>query len=264
VINHKLKGLGWSLLLAQTCAYAAVIDNPCAALSAIVNRPSFSDSACAVPQNHLVIESGYQYQKLKGRGTGSVLPQLVMRWGLPSQNEFLILLPNYTYQNAKPNSGFSATVVGLKHEFAYTAKWLNAIEGELILPTGSRNYGSHALGATFNGISVYTFNPAWALTMMLGITNQALSQAAGGKRYTSVNPDLLLNWQINPKTSTYIEVAGQSKTQPGSSKTAFNSDVGLIYLLRPQWEVDVAIGQRLSGQLGQYSHYVNVGMSFLV
>jgi hypothetical protein len=91
-----------SLCATATSVLAEAVDNdPClgpTALLSIVDRPSNSDSACAVPFRQAVVEMGVQYAKLNGSGTGVSVPEPELRVGLPWKNELFILLPNYFHQ----------------------------------------------------------------------------------------------------------------------------------------------------------------------
>ncbi len=83
----------------------AEIQNPCggpSALLAILDRPTVSDSACAVPLGQVVLELGYQHADVRGIGGGRAdnYPQAELRFGLPGNNEFKILPSNYNSQRA--------------------------------------------------------------------------------------------------------------------------------------------------------------------
>jgi len=239
--------------------------DPCAGKSALLNivdRPTAADSACVVPQKEVVIESGLQYQKLKGPGYAENFPEAVLRFGLPFHNEFVWVLPNYIHQSLMPHSGATATTVGIKHEIGYNTQWLGTVESLITLPTGSPAFGSESVGAAVNGIISYTPNTLWNISFMLGVTSQTESHASGGERFQSVNPDWVLTYNASSKLNFYLEVYGQSKTAP-SEGSGFNTDGGVLYLLHPNISVDFELGQRLSGDLGGFSHYVGAGISFL-
>lgn len=94
---------------------------------------------------------------------------------------------------------------------------------------------------------------------MFGVSSQTQAINDGGKRYTSVNPDLVLSW-TKEKISVYGEIYGQSKTGPQNG-SGFNADAGILYLIRKNIVIDLEAGHRLSGVLGGFSHYVGTGIS---
>lgn len=244
--------------------FADTVDDPCGGPSAflsIVDRPTIGDSVCAVPFKKAVLELGTQYLNLiHSTGHEQNFPEAEFRLGLPANNEFVLLLPNYIHQSITPGSGFSATTVGIKHGIGYTKNWAAALEGLFTLPNGSAAFGSKGLGATFNGILSYTLNPKVNMTFMLGGSTETQSSLEGGQRFSSINPDMILTYSLNPKTDLYGEVYGQSKTGPGNG-SGFNFDGGIIYLLLPRFTIDLEIGQRISGNLGGFERYIGAGMA---
>jgi hypothetical protein len=263
----------WKLFLAFTFihgmvfnAFAQTIDNPCGGASAlidIIDRPTVADSACVVPFKKALLELGYQYQQLHlSSAHQHNLPEAEFRIGLPANNEFSILLPNYIYQSVSPHSGYTATTIGLKHEIGYTKHWLGAVEGLFTLPGGSAAFGSKGLGATFNGIISYTFNPQFNITLMLGVSTETQSRDDGGRRFTSFNPDVVFTYTANTSLDFYAEIYGQSKTAPGQ-RWGLNFDSGFIHLLSSSFAIDLEVGQRIYGSLGGFDHYFGAGMGIM-
>ena len=246
--------------------FGETVDDPCsgpAALLNMVDRPTVAGRACVVKYRKALLELGYQYQQL----TASLahqqnFPEAELRLGLPANNEFVILLPDYINQSISPHSGFSATTMGIKHEIGYNKHWLGAVEGLFVLPSGSAAFGSKGLGAALDGIISYTFNPYFNLLFMLGVSTETQSSHDGGQRFTSFNPDLVLTYSTNKNLDFYGEIYGQSKTSPGQG-SGFNFDGGVIYLLFPCLTMDLEVGQRLNGNLGGFDHYFGAGMAIM-
>lgn len=258
----KLGCLGltiWSLNVFT--AFAEEVPDPCVGILNLANRPTVADTACAVPFEKGIVELGAQYQNIKGGKSGYNLPQLLLRLGFPLKTELFIQAPNYTRQTLRPHAGWGPTTVGIKHELGYNAKWLGALEGLVILPTGGSAFGSDGLGGAVNGIVTYAMNPAWALTLMLGVSTQTEPFSAGGQRYNSVNPDLVLTWQTTEKLEFFGEVYGQSKAAPHTG-AGFNADAGILYAWTPNLETDLEMGQRISGQLGNFNNYIGAGFAW--
>jgi len=247
-------------------AFADTIPNPCAGPSALLNlvdRPTVGDSACAIPFKEAVLEAGYQYQWLThSAGYEQNFPEAELRIGLPANNELSILLPNSIHQSKTSHSGSTATVLGLKHEIGYNRNWLGAAEIVITLPDGSSTFGSKGTGAALNGIVSYTINSAFNLTFMFGATTQTESSDNGGQRFNSLNPDLILTYSGIDKWQLFAEVYGQSKTGPHEN-SGFNADAGFLYLIKPNIEFDMEVGQRLSGNLNGFNHYIGTGFGIL-
>jgi hypothetical protein len=252
-------------LLFATSLKAEQISDPCAgpsALLAVIDRPTASDSACVVKPGHLLIEGGYQYQKLHDEGGYShVLPQAEFRLGLPFNNEFSLLTPEYINQHPSDSdslSGGSATVFGLKHQIGYTSKLVYTVEGIITTPSGSPDFGSDGWGVAFNGIVNYNVTSSFGVAVLLGLSSQTDPKANGGGRYNTFNPDIVLTWQPTPKSQIYGEVYGQTRTS-ATENSGYNMDAGIQYLVTPNIEIDAEYGLRLSGNLGGFSHYFGAG-----
>lgn len=265
-------------LLGSNCVLAAElpagVQNPCAgpgALFALIDRPTVGDSPCAVPDGQALVEAGmarYVPQEASGYSLG--YPQLELRFGLPDDNELVLLPPNVNRVvmplpsgGQQTIAGGSASVVGLKHEIGYNAQWLWAGEMLVTLPSGSPDFGSAATGYALNGIVSDSLTPDVALTFMLGATHlAAAANAQPAGYYWSLNPDLVATWRTSERLQLYAEIYGQSHTGPGQG-SGYNADGGIQYLLTPGVELDAEIGQRLSGSLGGWARYIGVGFGLL-
>ncbi len=245
--------------------------DPCggpSALLAILDRPTVSDSACAVPPGHAVLELGYQHADVRGAGGGTAddYPQAELRAGLPGRNEFKILFPNYNSQRlgtpGAASSGLSATAIGFKHEVGYNSRWLGSVEALFTLPSGDAAFGSGGLGAAFNGIFGYAVSDQVGISLQLGVSSQTVPKLDGGERSTSFISKLAASWQPAERLQFYGEVFGQTSAGPGEG-AGVNFDGGIQYLVAHWWEVDLEEGVRLTGNLGGFTHYIGAGAGFL-
>lgn len=239
--------------------------DPCGGPSALfnlLNRPSQLDSPCVVPFKKVILEAGYEYLSLIGGGRSQDYPEVVIRIGLPHQNEFIAILPDSNHQSVAPRTGYFPNVIGIKHEFGYTKYWLASVEGLLTLPTGGGAFGSNKYDPTINGIIQLSLTPSIALIFMLGVNWQSLPAINGGHRFTTINPDLVLSWQINDKLLVFGETYGQSLTGPKQG-SGINADAGVMFLLTRRLEIDAELGYRVSGKLGGLKNYYGMGLGIL-
>jgi opacity protein-like surface antigen len=266
-VNLKLaRTQSWlliSIYLIASPAFANQPEDPCAGASAVLNlvdRPTQSDSACAVKYKQALLEAGFQYQKLRSSAHEENFPETELRLGLPANNELSIFLPNYVHQTVLPYSGNTATVVGLKHQIGYTLHWNGAVEILVTLPSNNKNFGSQSMGSVINGIVSYTFNPKCNLTFQLGGGTQTAANYNGGQRYSTVNPDLVFTYSPTEKIDVYGETYGASRTGP-SQGSGFNADAGVLFLVLPNMAIDLEYGQRISGNLLGFQHYIGSGLT---
>lgn len=249
--------------LASSSVYAACPEKPCKSLLDILNRPSDADSACVVPNKKLVIESGFNYYELIGGGNAQLFPLAELRFGLPQDNELVVILPSYVHQSVSPISGWTATVVGVKHMVGYTKKIIFSISTLVILPSGNDDFGSAGFGDETNVILAINLSSTVGVTIQMGLSSSTLPQGEGGDRYNSFNPNVVLAWKPKDKLQLYGEVYGASNTGPGEG-AGYNFDGGVQFLICKNFVVDVEYGQRLIGRLFNFNHYIGFGMSFML
>lgn len=247
---------------------------PCSGPSGLLgqlDRPTIGDSSCVVPEGMTVIEAGATAGNLYGLPGGEVdtLPNLELRWGLSGNSELVWLPPNFQYESVNAGyggpaatiRGFGPTTVGIKHLFGYTEHWQWAAETLATLPSGDSTFGSHGLGGAVNAIVSYGNGPL-GVSLMVGMTSQTEPTAAGGRRFQSFNPDLVVTWETSSRLQLYGEIYGQSHSGYGWG-WGTDADGGLQYLVNPDFEVDLEEGVRIQGDLGGFSNYTGVGLGLM-
>lgn len=265
-MDYKRYLLCCSMLLLSIQTLADPTNNPCASSNSIltfIDRPSKSDSACAAPVNTVISEMGYQYGSLIGSGSWQSFPQLELRAGLPADTELFVLTPNYNLETVAPHAGFNATTLGIKHVFHYTDKSVWTAEAEVTPPSGGATFGSGNWGGIINGIATYNVTNTLSASLQLGVSSQTWPSAYQSQRYNSFNPDGIVSWQINPKTSLYGELFAQTQVAPHQG-AGMNFDGGIVYLLTNRLSIDAEIGQRITGELGGYDNYIGTGLAWMI
>lgn len=240
-------------------------------LLGLLDRPTVGDASCVVSQGMTVIEAGATAGNLYGVPGGKVdtLPNLELRWGLPADSELVWLPPNFQYESldAAPGvpaatvRGFGPTTVGIKHALGYTEDWQWTAEALATLPSGDSTFGSHGLGAAVNAIVSYGNGPL-GVSLMVGVTSQTEPTAAGGQRFQSFNPDLVVTWASTSRLQFYAEMYAQSHSSYVQG-WGTDADGGLQYLVTPDFEVDLEEGVRIQGDLGGFSNYTGVGLGLM-
>jgi hypothetical protein len=265
MLNRIALFLLWIGLLLPSLLFAAPLSDPCAGPNALLNlidRPSVADSACAVPNHQVVLEAGYQYINLLHGGSGYNLPEAEFRFGLPLTSELFILTPNYIHQSQGFTSGWADTIIGAKHEVFYTSTQVFALEGALIIPSGSATFGSHALGAFANALYSLNLTKKFNILFEFGAQTLTASNKAGGQRYSTINPDIVLTFSPVSVLDIYGEIYGANHATPNKG-WGVNFDGGLVYLAVKNFSVDVEYSNRITGALGNFRNYVGAGFGLL-
>jgi hypothetical protein len=243
-------------------AYPTALCGGADALLSITDRPTIAVSPCAVPNNHAVLELGFQAEKLVNTGSAQRYPFPEFRIGLPADNEVYAVLPNYNHQTITPTSGLGPVQIGYKQMVSYTDTWLFTVDGAIQPPSGSVNFGSQGFGGIFNALVNYKLNSKLSATFQLSFSTDTEPEFNGGRRFNSINPDMILAWQISDNLQFYGEIYGQSKTSADEAM-GFNAASGFVYLLTKNITVDIEAGQRIDGFLGNIEHYVGAGTAIL-
>lgn len=241
------------------------------AFLSVIDRPTVEDSGCVVPQSRFDIEAGATAGNLYPAPGGTVytLPNLALRWGLPDNTELVWLPPGFQYQslNRGPGApaarmrGFGPTTIGVKHVLGYTEHWQWTAEALATLPSGGSNFGSHGPGGALNAVVSYGHG-ALGLSLMIGVTSQTEPTAAGGQRFQSFNPDLVVTWASTSRLQAFGEIYSQSHSGDLQG-WGTDADAGLQYLATSDLVVDLEEGVRVQGNLGGFSHYTGVGLGLM-
>ena len=264
IMRKYQAGLALVILLLTIPAFAGNEVKLCSgkyALLSLINRPTAAYSACTVPTNEAIFEQGLQAQKLLVQGQELIFPAENIRFGLPGNNEFFALLPNYLYQTVLPHTGFTATFLGFKHIVAYTDNWLLSFLEMVVPSSGSRNFGERGFGGSFSAIFTGTIVPSLSITGQFGFSTETASIFYGGQRFNSFDEIIVLSWLIKNNLQFYAEVYGRNHVGPHQG-SGFNIDSGFVFLLKPNVTLDIEVGQRLRGQLGYLENYVGAGIVF--
>lgn len=250
---------------------AAASEDPCDGLLATLDRPTVADSPCVVKPGQFLAELGYQYGVVKGSDVESLstFPQAELRYGLPAGWELKLFPPNYLISTLRSSagggqiSGFGDTAFGAKHEFGTFGGFTLASDAKLTLPTGDRAFSDGGVEGNVQGIVSYDITPQLGVSGMLGVSTLTNRDSGGGvNRFTSVNPDIVVTYQLNDRLQLYSEVFGNTVTAPHQGPN-FTFDGGVQFLLTKSIEIDAEGGILLYGPQGLQSHYVGFGSGLL-
>lgn len=264
VSEAVVTGLADNKLDFERVAPQSIASDPCdGSVLSVINRPTFGDTPCTVPEDMFLVEGGFSHFKYTENGTGYSLPQLEMRYGLPYENEIGFHFPNYVKQTENPETAgagpFSFT---FKHEMFRFEEGVFSLEALAIAPSGSAEFGAAKGGFMLNGIVAYDLTPELTLSGMLGMGAQSQTSSQGGASYFTVNPYMEVSWRPFTQWQFFGEVTGQSSMGPGQG-VGMLFDGGIQYLFTNYVEFDVEGGTKLTNQFLGIDNYVGFGMAVL-
>lgn len=244
----------------------SAFEDPCAfsktSLLNILNRGSEATSACPVPHKDFMIESGYQYQKLKFKGDAQIGPSTSIRYGLYPDNEILAYLPNYISQNVFPRSGFLPLTLGYKHRFFYNEKLIIAGSVLITPPNGSKYFSNAKTAGSLLGIVNYNASEKFSWLVELGINSFSGPKFFGGRQFQAASLGLIASYNPTPKLALFAEIYGLSKTGHDEG-LGYNGGIGMLYLVNPQCVLDLEYYPTLRGDFLGLASYYGAGISVL-
>jgi len=235
-------------------------NDPCTSLSAIVSRPTVTNSVCTVRPNHVEIETGYQNTTADGGGSTVAYPQTAIRIGttIPAL-EFDIAPPsiNRSSSGGVATTGTTDVGAGLKYVFGYSPKASWGGQVFFTEPTGTNGFSSNGTNATYALQGSYTLNSVFSLAG--GV--QDLSIANNGNRYTSIVPSLVLSASLPNGNGLYAEASEFTRALGPGTPTRTQFIVGALRDVGQRLQVDVEGGWSPTVSTGKY-RYVGFGLSY--
>ena len=231
-------------------------------LLATLNRPTVGYSACAIAPHTIVLEEGYQRERMDSAQTLTQYPQSFARVSIAPRLEFDVVGPSYNRLETAGSSGvsgFQDNGAGFKYELP---------------PRGNCTFGFDALYTSPNGAAAFTAGRytttanadiGCSVTGSFGIgTTQAFTAAGGPRadgtfaRYGLWMPSIVATQQFGGGNQFYVEYVYQSRTAPDAGGRAF-VDYGIQHLIGSHVEVDAELGNVLTGNAAQRFTYFGLG-----
>ncbi|HEX3549570.1 MAG TPA: hypothetical protein VHT53_04305 [Candidatus Elarobacter sp.] len=235
-------------------------NDPCTSISAIVTRPSVTNSVCTVRPNHVSVETGYvNSTSSTGGGNTVTYPSALIRVGtqVPAL-EVQIAPPSLIRTNAGgPLTATTDAGAGLKYVFGYTAKFNYGGQAFFTAPTGLNGGSANGTDATYALNMGYTLSPVFSLATTLA-TN---SLTNGPQRWSSFVPSLVLGASLSNTTGVFVEAATFSNALGPASATRTQYMVGGYRDIGPKLQLDVSTALSPTAATGRY-HTVGFGASY--
>lgn len=235
-------------------------NDPCTSLSAIVTRPTVTNSVCTVRPNHVLIETGYlNLTSTAGNGNTATYPQAAIRIGtkIPAL-EVDVTPPQLTRTTAGGLlTGSTDAGAGLKYVFGYSPKFSWGGQASFTEPTGTNAFSAN--GSTES----YALNGSYALTPVfsLGTTLTSSSLANGAQRWSSFAPSLVLGASLPNSSGVYAEIATFSNANGPGTPTRTQYIYGLFRDVTPRLQLDLSAAVSPTVATGKY-HGIGFGISY--
>jgi hypothetical protein len=234
-------------------------NDPCTSISAIVTRPSITNSVCTVRPNHVEVEMGYLNTSFKGAGNVVVYPQTLIRVGttVPAL-ELQVAPPQINRTNAGGVvTGTTDVGAGLKYVFGYTPKFNYGGQAFFTAPTGTNGVSANGTTSTYALNAGYTLSPVFSLATTLA-TN---SLTNGPQRWSSFVPSLVLGVSLPNSTGLNLEAAQFTKANGPGTPTRTQYLFAVYHDIGPRIQLDASFATSPTTATGKYNS-VGFGASF--
>ena len=234
-------------------------NDPCTSISAIVTRPTVSNSICTVRPNHVLVETRYQNVTSAGGGNTVGYPQTLVRVGtnVPAL-EFDLAPPSLMRTNTgSATLGTTDVGAGLKYVFGYTPRFSYGGQVFVTAPTGLNGFSADGPQTTYGLQASYALSPAFSL----GGVAQFAALTNGATRWSSVIPSLVLSATLPGSTGLFGEIAQFSHATGPSTPTRTQYILGAYHDAGQQIQLDASIGISPTVSTGRY-HYLGFGLSY--
>ncbi len=231
-------------------------NDPCTSISALVTRPSVTNSVCTVRPNHVLLETGYQNVSFEGGGNAVTYPQALIRVGtaIPAL-EFDLTPPQVSRGGGV--TGSSDVGAGVKYVFGYTPKFNYGGQVFFTAPTGLNGASAGGTTASYALNAGYTLSPVYSLAGTL----TAQSQANGAQRWSSLVPSLVLGVTLPNATGLNLEIAEFTHASGPGTATRAQYLLGVYRDIGPRLQLDTSFAVSPTTATGRY-RYVGFGASY--
>lgn len=220
--------------------------------------PSVSASATTVPKSSIQFESSLGIDaNLVVKGYQSYtfnLPSLLVRYGVTENIELRATATHEMYQNYVGINTNRFNGVGIGAKFQVLNKPEGKTQMAVITDFNLYNQNNPYVGGTLTYALGHSFNDKHSLGFNAGIGYSFWQNPNIYNSITELSSSLIYNFQFNPKMCVFGEIYHSSTKiiqKFGNSKIenefelALGADIGFLFLLRDNIQLDLATGANL-------------------
>lgn len=235
-------------------------NDPCTSLSALVTRPTVTNSVCTVRPNHVEIETGYFNTTTPGSGNTVTYPQTLIRVGMKIPALELQVAPPQIVRSSvagAATTGSSDIGAGLKYVFGYTPKFNYGGQVFFTAPTGTNGVSANGSTAIYALNAGYTLSPVFSVATTL----QSQSLTNGSQRWNSFVPSFVVTASLPNSSGVYAEITQFSQANGPGTPTRTQYIYGVYRDLGQRLQLDASASLSPTVSTGKY-HGVGFGLSY--
>lgn len=244
--------LACGVMLVSACLPVRALGDPQTAIA--TDRPAVTESSVVVPEGGFQIETGLLATDSDDRYLLD-LPEADLRYGVLTNTEVRLSLPDYFHTGAHGASGFGDMTAGVKQQLGPAYGFDVSIIGFVSLPTGAQSETSHRYDPGLQLPWSRSLSPDWTLAGQVAFYWPTVN----GTRDKTQEATLLIDRQLSSPCDAFVEYAGDFPSHGGSSQLLH---VGTAYKLTPRHQLDLHAAVGLSAAAPRW--FVGIGYSFLL
>lgn len=212
------------------------------------DRPDFTESAATIARGRLQIEGGFT-RVAADAARLTTAGELLLRYGVGPNTEGRLTLGSYAWLEDPPfadTDGLTDIALGAKHRFVENAGLVpeSALLVTATMPTGADGFTLEEVTPLVVGAFGFELSSNFGLGANLGWSH--VYSPGDRTRYHTWWGSLSLAASLSSRLGAFAEVYGFNREEKDGDANGY-ADVGLTYLLNPNFQLDARVGQGFNG-----------------
>jgi len=213
-------------------------------LELITDRPDQTESSAIVPRGYFQIETGVTYSDEGSESRSLEYPGTLLRIGLSQRVELRLGIQGFISEFEGNNTtGFGDSDIGTKIYLMEESGWRPemALLASLSMPTGKDGISTERMDPSFRFAFSHTLNDRVSLGYNLGAAWETEPTSSGRSTLSWLQYTVTAGFGLSERFGAFVELFGDTPLS-ADGDTELSFDGGLTFLLRPNVQLDAALG----------------------
>lgn len=228
----------------------------------ITDRPDQTESSAVVPRGYFQIESGITYTGEGSESRTLEYPGTLLRFGMSKRVELRLGTQGFVSELEGNNTtGYGDSEIGTKIYLWGEDGWRpeTALLASLSLPTGTDAFSTERVDPSFRFAFSHTLTDRVSLGYNLGAAWETVPTSSGRATLSTLQYTVTTGFGLSERFGAFVELFGDTPFS-GQRGTQLSFDGGLTYLIRPNLQLDAALGFGLTNDAPDW--FLTTGVSF--
>lgn len=233
-------------------------------LELITDRPDQTESSAIVPRGYFQIESGITYSDEGSESRTLEYPGTLLRIGVSKRLELRLGTQGFVSEfEGNRTTGYGDSEIGTKIYLLRERGWRpeTALLASVSLPTGSDGFSTNRMDPSFRFAFSHTLTDTVSLGYNLGAAWETVSTSSGRSTLSDLQYTVTAGFGLSERFGAFVELFGDTPlSADGSSEVSF--DGGVTFLIRPNLQLDAALGVGLTDEAPDWFFTTGVSIRF--